>query len=43
MWENRQNEIRIFMSYWKTVVMQKENEQKNESVMQKLEETVESH
>lgn len=41
--ENRQNEIMFFMSYWRTLVMQKENEQKNESVIQKLEETVESY
>ena len=33
----------FFMSYWRTLVMQKENEQKNESVIQKLEETVESY
>ena len=31
------------MSYWRTLVMQKENEQNNESVIQKLEETVESY
>lgn len=41
--ENLQNEIMFFMSYWRTLVMQKENEQKNESVIQKLEETVESY
>lgn len=41
--ENGQNEIMFFMSYWRTLVMQKENEQKNESVIQKLEETVESY